>query len=103
MDDYHRDLERKMLDLRNQVHDRFEDVNHPTARLISNQLKQIENAAQNNDNLRSIEDHMKVVQQQLRQSQHLPTEERVMTVENSTHFYDFLEKARMDIRKQSHY
>jgi len=103
MNDYHRELERKMLDLRNQVHDRFEDVNHPTARLINNQLKQIENAAQNNDNLRSIEDHMKVVQQQLRQSQHLPAQDRVMTVENSVHFYDFLENVRMDMRKQSHY
>ncbi|MCA9331372.1 hypothetical protein KC968_00350 [Candidatus Saccharibacteria bacterium] len=103
MDDYHRNLERQLQDLRFKVHDSFDNINHPTARLISNELKNAEDAAQGNQNLRSIEDRLKVVQRQLQQSQQLNSQERFINPDHSDQFYHHLENMRMDMRRQPHY
>lgn len=103
MDDYHRNLERQLQSLRFKVHDRFDNVNHPTARLINNELQKAEDAAQGNQNLRSIEDRLKVVQRQLQQSQNLGSQERFIDPNHSNQFYDHLEDIRMDMRRQTHY
>ncbi len=103
MDDYHRNLEQQLRDLRFDVHDRFENPNDPAARVIHNELQKAEDMAQNGHNLRSIEDRLKMVQRQLQQSQHVRHDQRVMDVQHSEAFYHQMERMRMDMRRHPRY
>lgn len=102
-DDYHRNLERQLRDLRFDVHDRFDNPNDPTARVIHNELQRAEDMAQSGHNLRSIEDRIKTVQRQLQQSQNVSSAQRAMNPEHSEAFYHQMERMRMDMRRHPRY
>ena len=102
-DEYHSQLERQLRDLRFHVHDRFDNPNHPTARLIHNEIQKAEDLAQSGHGLRSIEDKLKVVQRQLEQSQRMQPSERVMSVDHSEEFFHQMERMRNDMRRHPHY
>jgi hypothetical protein len=103
LDNYHSQLERQLRDLRFDVHDRFDDRNHPTARLIHNELQKAEDMAQGGHNLRSIEDKLKIVQRQMEQDQRLQPHERVMNTDHSEAFFHQMERMRQDMRRHPHY
>lgn len=102
-DDYHRNLERQLRSLRDDVRDRFDKPNDPTARIIHNELQKAEDMAQTNQNLRSIEDRIKTVQRQLQQSQNVQPDLRVMNPEHSEAFYHQMERMRNDMRRHPRY
>lgn len=103
LDDYHSQLERQLRDLRFDVHDRFDNPNHPTARLIHNEIQKAEDMAQGGHNLRSIEDKLKIVQRQLQQTQEYHPSERVISPDHSEAFYHQMERMRMDMRRHPKY
>lgn len=103
LDNYHGQLERQLRDLRLDVHDRFDNKNHPTARLIHNELQKAEDMAQGGHNLRSIEDKLKIVQRQLEQSQRVQPHEQIMNIDHSEAFFHQMERMRTDMRQHPHY
>lgn len=98
-DPYHSQLEQKLRDLRYDVNDRFDNPNHPMARVVHNELQKAEDMAQGGQNLRSIEDRLKTVQRTLQQSQNTASEQRMMNPEHSEAFYHQMERMRMDMRR----
>lgn len=103
LDPYHSQLERQLRDLRFDVNDRFDNPNHPMARVIHNELQKAEDMAQGGHNLRSIEDRLKTVQRQLQQSQYAQPQDRVMNSDHSEAYYHHLERMRMDMRRHPRY
>lgn len=103
MEEYYQKLEMQLRSLRLKVKDNMDNPNHPMAKTIYNGLQSSEDAAQGNQNLRSIEDRLKQVQRQLQQSQNADSSDRFISSSDSEKFYEAIEDIRNDIRRQPHY
>ncbi len=101
LEPYHQEVEHWARQQRDQFMDRLDDHNHPTARLIYHNIEQLENAAQEGRNLRSLHDRMEVIERQVLQAQH--ANEHFMNPAHSVDMFHTFQNKRFDLRRHPHF
>ena len=87
--------------LRFRIHDCMDDHNHPTARALEQDMRDLASDFKTNKNPRDLEDSIKVIQARLREAHSHPG--AYMSVEDADQFYHIFEDMRMSLRKLSNY
>lgn len=65
MDQHYHELREHALDLRNQVHDRIDDHNHPMAHILVHETNQLVEDIESQKHPRALEDRIKTIQREL--------------------------------------
>jgi hypothetical protein len=100
-DVYHQELERWGRHQRDQLHDRFDDRNHPMAHMVYKNMQEIEDMAQQRHNLRTIHDKMQATQRILDQARRAGNP--FMNADHNMELYHNLEHKKNEIRKHPDY
>jgi len=101
MDVYHQEVEKWAKQQRDHFHDRADDRNHPTARMIYRNIQKIEDAAQAGHNLRSLHDQIQVVERQMEQAKHTPS--GFMSTDHAQDMYHNFRNMSDSLRRHPHY
>lgn len=87
--------------LRFRIHDTIDEHDHPTARALENDVRDLISDLKTNHNPRNIEDRIKTIQNRLREAHHSPGS--YMSVEDADQFHHIFEEMRMDLRRLPNY
>jgi hypothetical protein len=94
-------MHKRARDMQFHVQDIIDDHNHPTAHLLRTEMQRLEDDIQRKKSARSIEDRIKVIQEQIHRTQR--ANEGVFDPTSSTALHHRFEEWRRDIRKAPHY
>lgn len=73
-DVYHQELEHQAREHKQHFHDQVGgNLDHPTARLIYNNMQRVEDMAQQGHNLRGIRDQIRTTERLIEQAKHTPS------------------------------
>ena len=100
-DSYHQDIEHWARTQRDHFHDIVDDKNHPTARMIYNNIQHLEDEAQNGKSLRDIHDKMETIEREILQAQH--ANEKFLSVNHSVDLFHTFQNKRYDVRKHPNF
>jgi hypothetical protein len=100
-DVYHQEVERWARQQRDHLHDRVDDLNHPTARMLYRNMQEVEDMAQQGHNFRGIHDKLQATQRILDQAKH--SNEHFMSPEHVMEMHHNLELKKIEMRKHPHF
>jgi translation initiation factor 2B subunit (eIF-2B alpha/beta/delta family) len=101
MDQWYDNMHKRAVDMQHHFHDKVDDHNHPTAHLLREEIRHLEDDIQSKKQPRSIENRIKTIQTQLLRSQH--SGEAVFDPTSSVALHRQFEDLRREIRKAPHY
>lgn len=101
MDPNYKPIYQKAQSLEHQVYDAIDDHNHPTVRVMRNEMRALMDDMESNKNPRSVENRVQVIQRQLNQLR--AQGDQAMDYGHIDHFHRNFEDMRQDLRRFKNY
>ena len=101
MDTYYEPIHRRVKDLQFRYHDVLDRPEHPAARLIRKEMRNLQTEIEMGKSPRSIEGKLKMVQNQIHQAER--SGYGIMSPHDSYQFHHDFDHLNQDIRKLPHY